>query len=327
MLQRRSIIFLIAIIVFILFFCLIYFNSCLKVKEGLDTNFPVDVVYTWSGESYSNDIRTSNNNELKFSLRSVHKFLPWVRHIFILMNPPKKKPSWFSDNYSKYITLIDHKEIFPSTMTLPVTNSNAIETTLYKIPGLSEHFIYFNDDVFIGRPLPRSYFFTDDGKAVVSDHLKNNRPMMIDKKKNTLGFKLPPSCASFYPHVPISFLKSQFSNFVTTYSGYIDWIRRERKRNNLGCDSCINMLCPCQQIHAPVLIYTSNNNKTKYTSYASQGYIYSSSLHLLPKILKDPPQTFCINDTEEDETKRSEMIEKTNRFYHTMYPEKPPFEK
>ena len=326
-LRMRRIVIIMIIMIIILCFCLVYLRSRHSIKEGISNNFPIDVVYTWSGESYTNDIRSSNNNELKFSLRSVHKFLPWVRHIFVLMNPPKQKPSWFSDNYSKYITLVDHKEVFPDTMTNPITNSNAIETTLYRIPGLSEHFIYFNDDVFIGRPLPRSYFFTNDGKAIVSNHIKNNREMMIDNKKNTLGFKLPPSCNIFYPHVPISFLKSQFISFVNTYPEYIDWVRSQRTRKYLGCDTCKNMICPCQQIHAPVLIHTSNNNKTQYTSYASQGYINSDTLNLLSQIFKDPPQTFCINDTEENENKRLEMIQKFNNFFMKMYPEKPPFEK
>ena len=107
------------------------------------TPFPIYIVYTWAGEDISDNIRLSNNNELKYSLRSVYKYAPWVNHIYILMNPPKRKPSWFNNDYNRLITIVDQRETFPKGCVLPNTNSNAIETTLHNIKGLSEHFIYF----------------------------------------------------------------------------------------------------------------------------------------------------------------------------------------
>ena len=74
------------------------FESYMKYKNI--TPFPIDVVYTWAGENNDNkNIRTRNNNELKYSIRSVIKFAPWVNRIFILMNPPKTPPSWFNKEY------------------------------------------------------------------------------------------------------------------------------------------------------------------------------------------------------------------------------------
>ena len=137
------------ILFFIIFLCIFSSNKIIKEKFENYNNkpeFPIDVVYTWAGNK-SNDIRTSNNNELKYSIKSVLKYLPWVNHIYILMNPPKRKPSWIDESLDKYITVVDQTETFPEGYDLPNKNSNAIETTLHNIKGLSEHFIYFNDDV------------------------------------------------------------------------------------------------------------------------------------------------------------------------------------
>ena len=126
----------------------------------------------WAGENNTGDVRTSNNNELKYSIRSVYKNLPWVNHIYILMNPPKKKPSWFNNSYSDFVTLVDQTETFPDIANTPSTNSNAIEYTIHNIKNLNEHYIYFNDDFFIGKPLDYTYFFTPDGKANISTYVK-----------------------------------------------------------------------------------------------------------------------------------------------------------
>ena len=79
------------------FMILIIINNLFytQVQEGLQSNdeppFPIDIVYTWAGEhNDTNDARISNNNELKYSLRSVMKYAPWVNKIYILMNPPKQ---------------------------------------------------------------------------------------------------------------------------------------------------------------------------------------------------------------------------------------------
>ena len=64
------------------------------------------------------------------------------------------------------MTLVDHSDILPPEGR-PTFNSHAIEASLHRIPGLSEHFIYFNDDMFLGRPTRPERFFTANGLARV----------------------------------------------------------------------------------------------------------------------------------------------------------------
>jgi hypothetical protein len=146
-----------------------------------DVTFPVDVVYTWvDGEEPSmrarraryqdrgtveildketNASRYTSHDELKYSLRSLAMYAGFVRHIYLVTDG--QKPRWLDDR-APGITVVDHRDIFPSGV-LPVFNSHAIETRLHHIPGLSEHYLYFNDDVFVGRRVSAEHFFHGSG--------------------------------------------------------------------------------------------------------------------------------------------------------------------
>lgn len=99
--------------------------------------------------------RYQDNQELKYSLRSVEKHLPWVRKIFIVTD--NQTPKFLNTNNPK-IRVVDHSEIIPNEI-LPVFNSTVLEHFLYRIPDLSEHFLYANDDMFVNKNLLPSYFF------------------------------------------------------------------------------------------------------------------------------------------------------------------------
>lgn len=142
-----------------------------------EVRFPIDVVYTWvdgsdrrwaderakySGEpthaEASGVARFISRDELRYSLRSLFANAPWVNRVFIVTDG--QRPSWLKPGYG--IEVVDHKEIFSDPSVLPVYNSHAIEANLHRIPGLSEHFLYFNDDMFLGRPVsPKSFFFSN----------------------------------------------------------------------------------------------------------------------------------------------------------------------
>nr|QIM10714.1 hypothetical protein PlAlph_6060 [uncultured Alphaproteobacteria bacterium] len=109
------------------------------------------------------DCRFVQHDELKFSLRSVEMYMPWINHIFIVTDG--QVPDWL-DTENPKISIVDHKEIMPSEA-LPTFNSNAIETCLHNIPGLSEHFLFANDDTFVARPLKPDFFFAEDGRPYV----------------------------------------------------------------------------------------------------------------------------------------------------------------
>ncbi len=147
---------------------------------------PVDAVYTWvdgsdpafrasfqrhsptrpegeataRGDSNDRDNRFRDNGELRHSLRSLAAHAPWVRRIHLLTNG--QVPNWL-DRSDPRIHLVRHDEVFEDPGALPTFNSNAIEMNLHRIPGLARRFLYFNDDVFLGRPVRKADFFPPGG--------------------------------------------------------------------------------------------------------------------------------------------------------------------
>eukprot|EP00899_Mesostigma_viride_P014005 jgi/Mesvir1/22605/Mv14053-RA.4 len=97
------------------------------------------------------------NDELRYSLRSVERYAPWVRHVFIVTDG--QIPSWL-DTSNPRVSVVTHADIFMDRNHLPVFSSPAIEANLHRIPGLSDRFIYLNDDVMFGTPVWPDDFFT-----------------------------------------------------------------------------------------------------------------------------------------------------------------------
>ena len=111
------------------------------------------------GEGDDAEARVRQIDELKFALRSVNMFAPWIRRIFIATD--SVPPPWLAEH--PMITIVPAADHFSDSAALPTYNSHAVESQLHNIPGLSEHFLYSNDDMFFGRPLKASMFFSPGG--------------------------------------------------------------------------------------------------------------------------------------------------------------------
>ncbi|MBQ1770769.1 MAG: hypothetical protein II000_02330 [Clostridia bacterium] len=98
--------------------------------------------------------RFRDNKELMYSLRSVEKYAPWIRNIFIVSN--SSMPAWLNTDHPK-LHIISHETIMPAD-SLPCFNSYVIESYLHRIPGLSEIFLYANDDMFFGNHVSPDFF-------------------------------------------------------------------------------------------------------------------------------------------------------------------------
>ncbi|MDV2912142.1 Stealth CR1 domain-containing protein [Pediococcus acidilactici] len=134
----------------------------------------------------------------KYWFRAVEKYAPWVNHVYVLTD--QQVPYFFTQ--SEKVTIVDHSEFIPKEY-LPTFNSNSIEMFLDKIPELSEHFVYFNDDMLLNAPVTPSDFFDEHGvpldMAVPSvlqpvgdfDHIPFNNMIVINREfpKNRMNFK------------------------------------------------------------------------------------------------------------------------------------------
>ena len=122
------------------------------------------IALIWGGSTMNPTIASVEDNSaaryrdwgtLRYWFRAVEKYAPWVRKVFFVTCG--QKPEWLDLSYEK-VVFIQHKDFIPEEY-LPTFNSRTIEMNLWRINGLSEHFIYFNDDVFLNRPVTPDNFY------------------------------------------------------------------------------------------------------------------------------------------------------------------------
>jgi hypothetical protein len=131
---------------------------------------------------------------LKYWFRGVENFAPWVRKIHFVTCG--QHPDWLNINHPK-LHLVNHEDYIPHQF-LPNFNSCVLEIYMHKIKGLSEHFVYFNDDFFIINNISPERFFTNglpndiaafrynSGLSLWAKKLKNNIRIInenFDKKE------------------------------------------------------------------------------------------------------------------------------------------------
>jgi len=105
-------------------------------------------------ENAVNPHRWDNNNEILYCLQSIENFAPWTRKIWIVIDSELPNLTSLSDQLRAKVSFVLHRDIFNEFSSfLPTFNSLAIESMIWRIEGLSERFMYFNDDVFLSAPL------------------------------------------------------------------------------------------------------------------------------------------------------------------------------
>ena len=182
-------IFIILILLLLIFY--LFFNINFNVIENFKSNdLKIDVVYTWvdghdinwknKKEKYIKNTNTKdkilheNINELKYSIRSLNKYASWINNIYIVADDDQI-PSFINFNNEK-IKLVKHSDIIDKKY-LPTFNSLVIEANIHHIKGLSETFLYFNDDFFLGNNLYKK----DINNSIYGKYKKFNG---LNKKDN-----------------------------------------------------------------------------------------------------------------------------------------------
>lgn len=120
----------------------------------------------WQAEKRKYEGKKDDNNGahryrdwglMKYWFRAVEAYAPWVRKIhFVTWGhlPP------FLNIDNPKLHIVRHEDYMPRDA-LPCFNSCALEVNLHRIEGLAEHFVYFNDDVFLTRPMKPGDFFDE----------------------------------------------------------------------------------------------------------------------------------------------------------------------
>lgn len=133
---------------------------------------PIDFVVTWvdgADEAWRQEkakyAQTAGDDDrgeryrdwelLRYWFRGVERYAPWVRKIWFVTWG--HLPGWLNTD-SPRLQIVRHEDYIPEEY-LPTFNSNVLEIYLHKIKGLSEQFVYFNDDMFlIDKVRPEDFF-------------------------------------------------------------------------------------------------------------------------------------------------------------------------
>ncbi|GIJ24585.1 exopolysaccharide phosphotransferase [Micromonospora lutea] len=312
-----------------------------------DVAFPIDVVYTWvdgtdpewlrrraaaTGSPYHSEAASAarflSRDELRYSLRSLHLFAPWVRNVYLVTDD--QVPGWL-DQSAPGIQVVSHREIFADRSVLPTYNSHAIESQLHHIDGLSEHFLYFNDDVFLGcEVLPRDFFLANgisrffpspalvppgapSGEDIPSSAAgKNNRGLITERFGTVLTQKMK--------HMPHALRRSVLYEIEETFAA-------EHSRTAASRFRSLTDISIASSLHHYYAFHTGRAipGELEYTiAELSHPDTPARLAHLLAK--RDR-HVFCLNDAFSTEEDLAAQLKVVTPFLDTYFPVPSPWER
>lgn len=312
-------------------------------------SFEIDLVYLWvdgndpvwqakrnafiGGTDENSPInckgRYANNDELKYSLRSIEMYAPWIRKIFIVTD--NQIPEWL-DTFHPKVQIVDHTEILPSK-SLPCFNSSLIEKHIYKIPGLAERFLCANDDTFINKSVNPCDFFSSEGFPIVRLKRKPLRKLRwfwrekicrnplknYSKMVNHSSILVEKKYGIYYtgmPHHNIdSYIKKDYQHIVEVEL-YNEFLANDNShiRND-------------KDIHRSVISYISLAKKRGLLRYVTSKESMLVRIHKkkdYDKLQKYNPLLFCMNDSEYAQDNDRIMAKE---YLEQRFPNKSQFEK
>lgn len=136
-------------------------------------------IYSPNSKGDVSKARFRDMNIFRYWFRSVEMYAPWVNKVFLVTNG--KFPDWINKDHPKLV-LVKHEDFMPKEC-LPTFNSCAIELHMHKIKDLSEHFVYFNDDVLLNMPINPDYYFRNGLPCDINKETCFNVPIYTDKDR------------------------------------------------------------------------------------------------------------------------------------------------
>lgn len=282
-------------------------NSYGRIVKKSEENYDVDAVIPYvdpSDKKWQNDyIKATGNyntsgvrfrswNTLKYLFRSISENMPFVNRIVLIVARESQVPSWVNQENVK---VVYHEDFIPKQH-LPTFNSCTIESFLCRIEDLSEHFIYFNDDMFVINPTIASDFFTNGVphiRFLFHDSYDKNSMYRcqcragIDLITSALKLESYPAGKLFCPeHSASPMLKSTLVKV-----GELCGAQMDKRASKLRLKQNIN-----QYIYSYYEYYTSNYIDDLCT------YMYMElheDINLIKRIiLSDVIQIICLNDSD-----------------------------
>lgn len=316
-------------------------------------NAPVDIVYLWVDgsdpawrrkrqQAYARWVqqhpdelalhgnaagRYRDNGELRFNLRALEKFFPNHGHIYIVTDG--QTPDWLRS--SRRVSIVDHRALLARSASL-VFDSGHIESYLHHIPGLSERFIYLNDDVFFGAPVDPAWWFEGRLKVFMEpvlipdyDALQPRETALVNasiRSGQWLAQRYPQyrHVSRVYAHTPRAMLKSAMHELEHLAQ---DWFAQVRSTvfRSWRIPAIVPDLAPrwmVQRGYAEQLVLNPLHISTGDAHAAQQFDALLHGFGTLP--------FFCLNDTCDEARQDDPRLERIARTLEQLLPEPSSFE-
>lgn len=325
----------------------VYASDLATMWDAQDFVGRVDAVYTWVDssdqlwlENYQRSLQDINSpyresvagigrfksrDELLFSLRSLELNMPWVDQVYLVT--AGQVPQWLETGHPK-LTVVSHEDIFEYPReALPTFNSHAIEANLSNIPGLKEHFIYINDDVFLGKIMHPNDFYgpvgqtkfslsnrhfslEDNADLPVNQAARNNRNILIRDFDRTVSRKFK-HVAHPQRKVVHQYMKDNYAEEIKRISG-----QKFRSEHDLSIPSSL-----AHHIAARLGLGYSADVDYQYLDIGSDDF-YLDALRFMRSAR---PSVFCINEVlSADDSRQRDLI--VRRILESIFPIKSSFE-
>ena len=314
------------------------------------TSYDIDLVYLWvdgsdpvwmakrdacigkpkEGSGANCKGRFADNDELKYSLRSVERYAPWIHRIYIVTD--RQTPRWLDTSNPK-IRIVDHTEILPLEAR-PCFNSGVLEHHLPNIPGLAEHFLFANDDMCLNGPVTPATFYGEDGLPIIRFNFRPFRRLGLWIEKHILGktsreyrYRMRVQNAArlvkekygiYYGgkthHNIDAYLKSGYRHAYEVFKEQIDATRTNHVRQ-------------VNDIQRNLYSYVALAERRAHLTYVTRRTSFRLHIHkakLYDTFKKYNPTFLCMNDSEQatDADRR-----RSAAFLAHLFPEKSHFEK
>ena len=306
----------------------------------MSVDYPIDAVITWVDGNdvnwqdkinpylekkidWSNKketIRFQSIDEISYCVKSIIKFAPFIRNIFIVTD--NQVPEGLdrlmklSSKIGVNLEVIDHTVIFRDYENyLPCFNSISIISMLFRIPGLAEHFIIFNDDTFLMKAVSKNDFFKGEYPIVrgVWDHYYEDQKLrnlyvkflsffgtkkgvgkpgykkVQQKSAKLLGLKKYIKRG----HTPVSIRKSTIETFFKEHPQIFENNIKHRLRN----ENQFMISSLSNHLEAKQNTYHLDNN-LKLTYFQSYKYLYIIKIKLKKFTLDKDKLFMCFQNLE-----------------------------
>lgn len=243
----------------------------------------------------------SQDNFFRYFFRSIEKNMPWISNIYLLVMGKSQVPSWLDTTKVRIIT---HDQFIPKEY-LPTFNSSVIELFLHNIPGLSEHFIYVNDDFYAWTKMTADNFFDFKTNSCLFN-------IISEKKDPKTGHEWWQMCQNNHDliyntkhSIPYLRLDHEFRPYLKSY-----W-KQCYEQNKLQINNSLSMFRTANNYTCYLYSLYLNKQGKRKASSLKLGYLSSNSNDTVIKTTLQEANMLCINDTaDENNIYKNELLRK-----------------